>query len=65
MSAVNAGLPLVTAQGLDFFSLTASVVYFRARCAPAQDLAPVNRRYFRSSREAERSGYRRSRTRGC
>jgi hypothetical protein len=40
-------------------------VYFRRSCATAQDLAPSNRKYFRSEAAAVAEGYRRSRTSGC
>jgi hypothetical protein len=40
-------------------------VYFQRTCPAAQDLAPANRRYFRTHQEAEGAGFRRSRTPGC
>jgi hypothetical protein len=40
-------------------------VYFQATCPAALDLAPTNRRYFRTHQDAEGAGYRRSRTTGC
>lgn len=40
-------------------------VYFLAICIAAQDLAPSNRKYFKSEAEAQTAGYRRSRTTGC
>jgi len=57
--------PAATAAAFPWVGSAADHIYFRARCAPAQDLAPVNRRYFRSSHEAEQAGYRRSQTHGC
>jgi hypothetical protein len=43
----------------------ADSVYFRISCPAAQDLAPSNRKYFRSEAAAIAEGYRRSRTLGC
>jgi hypothetical protein len=40
-------------------------IFFRATCTAAQDLAPANRRYFRTAQDAEGAGFRRSRTPGC
>lgn len=40
-------------------------VYFQATCSAAQDLAPANRRYFRTEDQAKAAGFRRSRTPGC
>src|SRR5689334_1193403 len=57
--------PATTAPEFPWVGAVADRVYFRATCAPAQDLAASNRRYFRTRQDAERSGYRHSRTRGC
>lgn len=40
-------------------------VFYRSECAAAKELAPANRRYFRSEDEAIAAGYRRSRVPGC
>lgn len=40
-------------------------VYFLASCPAAQDLAPANRRYFKTEESAKVTGYRKSRTPGC
>ena len=40
-------------------------VYFRRGCSASQDLAPANRKYFRTEAAAIAEGYRRSRTLGC
>lgn len=43
----------------------ADAVYFRTGCVASKDLAPANRRYFRSEDAAKAAGYRRSQTPGC
>lgn len=40
-------------------------VFFLRSCVAAQDLAPENRRYFRTEQEAFDAKYRRSRVPGC
>ena len=40
-------------------------VYYARGCSAARRLAPQNLIYFRTAEEAERAGYRRSRSRGC
>ena len=40
-------------------------VFFKAECPAALDLAPANRRYFRSEQLAAAAGYRRSKVPGC
>lgn len=39
--------------------------YYRNGCSTARRLSPANRIYFQSEEEAERAGYRRSRSKGC
>ena len=39
--------------------------YYRRGCSTANRLSPANLIYFRTEKEAQRAGYRRSRSRGC
>ncbi len=57
--------PASTASEYPWVGSFADGIYFKATCPPAQDLAPVNRRYFRRVADAENAGFRRSRTPGC
>ena len=57
--------PAATASEYPWVGSFADGVYFRATCPTAQDLAPANRRYFRTIQDAEGAGFRRSRTSGC
>lgn len=58
-------IPAATAGEYAWVGSFADGVYFRADCPAAQDLAPANRRYFRTIQDAEGAGFRRSRTPGC
>jgi hypothetical protein len=40
-------------------------VYYRRGCSNAKQLAPENRIYFRTEKQAQEAGYRRSTSRGC
>jgi hypothetical protein len=57
--------PLEQPQDSSWVGSVADGVYFRRSCSAAQDLAPVNRRYFSSEAAAIAEGYRHSRTPGC
>ena len=59
------GGPAATATEFPWVGSFADGVYFKATCLPARDLAPANRRYFRSIQDAEGADFRRSRTPGC
>jgi hypothetical protein len=48
-----------------FVGSRADGVYYRASCPAVQDIAPANRRLFRTAQEAVAAGYRRSRVPGC
>lgn len=61
----NSGDPPATTAESAWVGSFADGVYFRADCSAAQDLAPANRRLFRTHQEAEAAGFRRSRTPGC
>ena len=74
--ASGEGLPAVSPVAIDtsprkvhadsaWVGSVADGVYFRPWCPPAQDLAPSNRRYFRSEEAAKSAGFRKSRTPGC
>lgn len=43
----------------------ADSVYFFAVCDAAKDVAPANRRYFKTEQLAKDAGFRRSRVKGC
>jgi hypothetical protein len=57
-TTADSGTPAATAGEFPWVGSLADGVYFRAYCAPAQDLAPANRRYFRMVQDAERAGFR-------
>jgi hypothetical protein len=59
------GEPATTAGEYPWVGSFADGVYFQASCPLAQDLAPANRRFFRTHQDAEAAGFRRSRTPGC
>jgi len=40
-------------------------VYYRRGCSTANALSPKNRIYFRTEKEAQKAGYKRSKSRGC
>lgn len=65
ISPTASGGPAATAGEFPWVGSFADGVYFRADCPTAQDLAPANRRYFRTIQDAEGAGFRRSRTPTC
>lgn len=60
--------PLTTAAPAwdgDWVASLADSVYFKASCDAAQDLRPLNKRYFPTEAKAKAAGFRRSRVKGC
>jgi Metal binding domain of Ada len=64
-ATADSGNPAATTAEYPWVASFADGVYFRADCPAAQDLAPANRRFFRTHQDAEAVGFRRSRTPDC
>ncbi len=51
--------------GMAWVASSRGHTYYRRGCSMANRLSPANLIYFQSEEEAQRAGYRRSRSRGC
>jgi len=51
--------------GMAWVASSRGHTYYRRGCSTANRLSPANLIYFQSEEEAQRAGYRRSRSRGC
>ena len=57
--------PVEPGDSLPWVASSRGQVYYKRGCSNANGLAPENRIYFRTEEEAQRAGYRRSKSRGC
>lgn len=57
--------PVLARKGMAWVAAVRGRIYYRRGCSAANSLLSANLIYFRTEREAQMAGYRRSTARGC